>query len=150
MSVVKVRRKQFLEYDDNYNVDYEMLCDFVAGYGDEILADYGIGDVYDAPLENIVEFVNEFIYDFVFWAEKEAGQEMVARWVSEKEEIELIDIIMKHKPIVVDSLGADSVIKALNHETDKSLKDVPDVIEIEGSELKEFLKFHNKEENENE
>ena len=139
-----------MEYDDCYNVDYEMLCDFVGGYDDEVLVDYGIGDVYDAPLENIVEFVNEFIYDFVFWAGKETGQEMVARWVSEKEEIELIDIIVKDKPTVIDSLGVDSVIKALEHETDKSLKDVPDIIEIEDSELKGFLKFHNKKESKGE
>ena len=64
---------------------------------------------------------------------------MVARLVSENEEIELIDIIVKNKPIVIDSLGVDSVIKALNHKTNKSLKDVPDVIEIETSELKEFF-----------
>ena len=97
MSVVRVRRKQFLEYDDHYSVDYEMLCDFVNGYSDELLVDYGIGDAFDAPLENIVEFVNEFIYDFVFWAEKETGQDMVARWVSQNEEIELIDIVVEQK-----------------------------------------------------
>ena len=28
---------------------------------------------------------------------KETGQEMVARWVSEREEIELIDIVVKQK-----------------------------------------------------
>ena len=56
---------------------------------------------------------------------------------------------MKDKSIVINRLGASSVIKALDHETNKSLKDVPDVTEIEASELKEFLnKFYNKEENE--
>ena len=97
MSVVRVRRKQFLEYDDHYSVDYEMLCDFVDGYDNEILADYEIDNAHEAPIENIVEFVNEFIYDFVFWAEKETGQDMVARWVSQNEEIELIDIVVEQK-----------------------------------------------------
>lgn len=48
-------------------------------------------------------------------------------------------IFSHDKPIVINRLGANSVIKALDHETNKSLKNIPDVIEIEASELKEFL-----------
>ena len=47
MSIVRVRRKQFLEYDDHYSVDYEMLCDFVDGYDNEILADYEIDNAHE-------------------------------------------------------------------------------------------------------
>lgn len=50
-----------------------------------------------------------------------------------------MEIFSHDKPIVINRLGANSVIKALEHKTNKTLKDIPDVKEIETSELKELL-----------
>lgn len=92
MSFIKIRRKQVVLYDDEYYIPYSMLCDFVNGYDEELLLDYDIIDAYEAPMDNIVEFVNEFIYDFSAWAAQEIGYERTSRWVEGEEEIELLSI----------------------------------------------------------
>lgn len=79
MSFIKIRRKQVVLYDDEYYIPYSMLCDFVNGYDEELLLDYDIIDAYEAPMDNIVEFVNEFIYDFSAWAAQEIGYERTSR-----------------------------------------------------------------------
>lgn len=43
------------------------------------------------------------------------------------------------KSIVVNRTGAGSVIKAFEHKTTRSLKDIPNVKEIDTSELKKIL-----------
>lgn len=92
MSFIKIRRKQVVLYDDEYYIPYSMLCDFVNGYDEELLLDYDIIDAYEAPMDNIVEFVNEFIYDFSAWAAQEIDYERTSRWVEGEEEIELLSI----------------------------------------------------------
>lgn len=95
MAIVKVSREQTVVYDDHYTIPFRVLCDFVNGYESELLEQYGIIDAHDSSIEAIEEFVNEFIQDFVFWAEQEAGVPMVSRWASGNDRVEFIKITME-------------------------------------------------------